>query len=465
MGYSSTHYKSINPYTEEVVYETAMHSRDEAIDILERSNQAYERTWSKTDFAERARLLNAVAQEMKDNLDEYALSMTEEMGKPINEARGEVGKAAWAAEHYAKYAEQYLEKEFLPSDATSSYVQYLSLGVTVGILPWNAPFWLAFRYLAPALMSGNTCVMKHDSHTPLCAVKIMQAFERAGFPADVVQNLVLGHENTESVLRNPHVKGISLTGSSRAGSIVGGIAGSEIKPMVLELGGSDPAIVLSDTQDLEQAADTIVLSRYINAGQSCIAAKRIIVEEPVYEKFIEMLKERFAKLKPGDPKDESTIIGPIARKELVEEMHEQVDRSVKAGARLVLGGEHHEGKGFFFPVTVLADVEAGMTVSCEETFGPIAAIIKAKDSEDALRIANDTEYGLGAAIWSADIGKAMKMAARIQTGQVAINGIVKSDPRLPSGGAKKSGVGKELGPQGIKMFVNAQQVWVGPKTD
>jgi succinate-semialdehyde dehydrogenase/glutarate-semialdehyde dehydrogenase len=261
------------------------------------------------------------------------------------------------------------------------------------------------------------------------------------------------------------VKGISLTGSSRAGSIVGGIAGSEIKPMVLELGGSDPAIVLSDTHDLEQAADTIVLSRYINAGQSCIAAKRIIVEEPIYEQFIQMLKERFARLKLGDPKDESTIIGPIARKELVEEMHVQVDRSLKAGARLVLGGERHEGKGFFFPVTVLADVEGEMAVSCEETFGPIAAIMKAKDSEDALRIANDTEYGLGAAIWSADIGKAMKMAARIQTGQVAINGIVKSDPRLPSGGAKKSGVGKELGPHGIKMFVNAQQVWIGPKTD
>jgi succinate-semialdehyde dehydrogenase/glutarate-semialdehyde dehydrogenase len=465
MEYSITHYKSINPYTEKLVYEAPMHGRDEAFQILESSHQAYERTWSRTDFDARAGLLNAVAKEMKDNLDEYALPMTEEMGKPINEARGEVRKAAWAAEHYAKYAEHYLAKEFLPSDATSSYVQYLPLGVTVGILPWNAPFWLAFRYLAPALMSGNTCVMKHDSHTPLCAVKIMQAFERAGFPADVVQNLMLGHTDTENVLRHPHVKGISLTGSSRAGSIVGGIAGSEIKPMVLELGGSDPAIVLSDAHDLEQAADTIVLSRYINAGQSCIAAKRIIVEESIYEQFIQMLKERFARLKLGDPKDESTIIGPIARKELVEEMHAQVDRSLKAGARLVLGGERHEGKGFFFPVTVLADVEGEMAVSCEETFGPIAAIMKAKDSEDALRIANDTEYGLGAAIWSADIGKAMKMAARIQTGQVAINGIVKSDPRLPSGGAKKSGVGKELGPHGIKMFVNAQQVWIGPKTD
>ncbi len=465
MGYSTTHFKSINPYTEDVVYEVPMHSKQEAREMLERSHAAYTSQWSKTSFEQRAKLLNAVAKEMKDNLDEYALPMTQEMGKPINEARGEVNKAAWAAEHYAQYGQQYLGTEYLPSDATSSYIQYLPLGPTLGILPWNAPFWLAFRYLAPALMSGNTCLMKHDSHTPLCAAKIIQAFEKAGFPKDVVQNLVLDHTHIEGLIRNPMLKGVSLTGSSRAGSIVGGITGSEIKPMVLELGGSDPAIVLSDTKDLAQAADTIVLSRYINAGQSCIAAKRIIVEEPVYEEFIEMLKERFAKLKVGDPKEESTVIGPIARKELVEEMHEQVDRSVKAGARLVLGGQRHEGKGFFFPVTMLADVEPGMVVSCQETFGPIAAVIKAKDSEDAVKIANDTEYGLGAAIWSGDVDNAMKMASQIETGQVAINGIVKSDPRLPSGGAKKSGIGKELGPHGIKMFVNAQQVWVGPKTD
>ena len=463
MGYSTTHFQSINPYTEEKVYELPMFSAAQTRQTVEDAHAAYENSWRDSSFEDRAKLLNAVADEMTDNIDRYALPMTHEMGKPINEARGEVNKAAWAARHYAEFGQEYLQTQYLPSDATSSYVQHLPLGVILGILPWNAPFWLAFRFLAPALMSGNTCIMKHDAHTPLCAQRIIEAFEKAGMPKNVVQNAVLDHEQIEAVIRHPHVKGVSLTGSSRAGAIVGAIAGSEIKPMVLELGGSDPAIVLNDAKDLEEAADTIVLSRYINAGQSCIAAKRIIVEEGIYEEFIQMLKQRFEKLKLGDPEDEATVIGPIARQELVDEMHQQVQRSVDAGARLILGGQKLEGKGFFFPVTLLADVEPGMVVSCQETFGPIAAVIKAKDSDDALKIANDTEYGLGAAIWSGDVAKAQKMAGKIVTGQVAINGIVKSDPRLPSGGAKRSGVGKELGPHGIKMFVNAQQVWVGPK--
>jgi len=456
MGYSNTHFKSINPYTQETVYEIKMHTLQEAREILEKAQNVFETTWEDTGYKKRAELLNAVAKEMKDNLDYYALPMTEEMGKPINEARGEVNKAAWAAEHYAQFGEDYLKTEFLESDATESYVQYLPLGVTLGILPWNAPFWLAFRYLAPALMSGNACVMKHDSHTPLCAVRIIEAFEKAGAPKNLVQNLVVGHESLESVIRNPIVKGVSLTGSSKAGASVGAIAGSEIKPVVLGLGGSDPAI------DLAKAADTIVLSRYINAGQSCIAAKRIIVEEPIYEEFIDLLKTRFEKLKLGDPRDESTTIGPIARRELVEEMHNQVDRSIQAGARLGLGGQRHQGKGFFFPVTMLVDVNPGMVVSCQETFGPIAAVIKAKDEKEAIKIANDTEYGLGGSIWTGDVEKGKKLASKIVTGQVSVNGIVKSDPRLPSGGVKKSGLGKELGPHGIKMFVNTQQVWVGP---
>ncbi|WP_419768682.1 NAD-dependent succinate-semialdehyde dehydrogenase [Arcobacter sp.] len=462
MGYSSTHFKSINPYTEETVYEIPMNTAEEVREIIEKSQETYVNSWRDTSFEQRAELLRAVAKEMKDNLDEYALPMTEEMGKPINEARGEVNKAAWAAEHYAQNAGEYLKTEFIDSDATESFVQYLPLGVTLGLLPWNAPFWLAFRYLAPALMSGNTCIMKHDSHTPLCAVKIVQAFEKAGMPKNLVQNVVINHSQIESIIRHPLVTGVSLTGSSKAGSAVGAIAGSEIKPVVLELGGSDAAIVLADTKDLEHAADVIVLSRYINAGQSCIAAKRIIVEEPIYEKFISLLKERFEKLTLGDPKDESTKIGPIARKELVEEMHQQVDKSVSAGARLVLGGNRMEGKGFFFPVTLLADVEPGMVVSCQETFGPIAAVIKAKDANHALEIANDTEYGLGGSVWTGDIEKGKLIASKIVTGQVSINGIVKSDPRLPSGGVKKSGLGRELGPHGIKMFVNTQQVWVGP---
>ena len=463
MGYSTTHFKSINPYTEETVYEVPMHTKEETREIIEKAQEAYDSEWINTTYEQRAKLLNAVASEMKNNLDYYALPMTEEMGKPINEARGEVNKAAWAAEHYAKFGEDYLKPEYLESDASESYIQYISLGVTVGILPWNAPFWLAFRYLAPALMSGNTCIMKHDSHTPLCAIRIIEAFQKVGFPTNVVQNLMVGHNLLEDVIRHPNVMGISLTGSSKAGAVVGSIAGSEIKPVVLELGGSDPAIILADTKDLEHAADVVTLSRYINAGQSCIAAKRIIVEEPIYEKFIELLKVRFKKLKLGDPKDESTTIGPIARRELVEQMHEQVDKSIEAGARLVLGGQKLDNMdGFFFPVTILADVKPGMVVSCQETFGPIASVIKVKDINEAIKIANATDFGLGGSIWTGDVEKAKQLAGKIVTGQVSINGIVKSDPRLPSGGVKKSGLGKELGPQGIRMFVNTQQVWVGP---
>jgi len=463
MGYSKTHYKSINPYTEEVVYEALKHTRAEALEAIEKAQNAYENVWRDTTFEQRAALLKKVAKQMRDNLDEYALPMTNEMGKPINEARGEVEKSAWCAEHYALHAQEYLAKEIVESDATLSYVQYQSLGPTLGILPWNAPFWLAFRYLAPALMSGNTCIMKHDSHTPLCAKMILTAFERSGMPENVVQNLMVDHAEIEMMIRHPYIKGVSLTGSDKAGAVVGSIAGNELKPVVLELGGSDPAIILADTPNLEEAADIVVLSRYINAGQSCIAAKRIIVEEPIYEKFIDLLKVRFEKLKLGDPKETSTDIGPIARKELVDEMHDQVDRSIAAGAKLVLGGKRHTGQGFFFPVTMLVDVKPGMVVSCQETFGPIASVIKAKDAKDAINIANDTQYGLGASIWTGDVEKGAELASKIVAGQVAINGIVKTDPRLPGGGVKRSGLGRELGSFGIKMFVNTQQIWIGPK--
>jgi len=463
--FSNTHYKSINPYNQEVVYEVPHTTHEEARKIIEKSHKAYKDNWEDTSFETRANLLRAVAKEMKDNLDYYALPMTEEMGKPINEARGEVNKSAWAAEHYAEFGAEYLKTDYLDSDATTSYAQYLPLGVIFGALPWNAPFWLAFRFLAPALMSGNACIMKLDSHTPLCAIRIVEAFAKAGMPENLVQNVFVDHSLVESIIRHPLVKGVSLTGSIGAGSTVAKIAGSEIKPVVLELGGSDAAIVLADTTDLEYAADIITLSRYINAGQSCIAAKRIIVEEPIYDEFIELLNVRFEKLKMGDPKEESTIIGPIARKDLVEQMHEQVDKSVAAGASLVCGGQRIEGDALFFPPTIIKDVEPGMVVSCEETFGPIAAVIKAKNADEALKIANDTEYGLGGSIWSGNVDRAIKMANKMVTGQVSINGIVKSDPRLPSGGVKKSGLGRELGPHGIKMFTNAQQIWIGPKVD
>ena len=463
MNYKKKKLASINPAIDKIVYEVNMDSYEEIQSKLELSLETYHQYWKETNFEQRADLLNKVAQEMLQNIDEYAMPMTLEMGKPIKEARGEVKKSAWCAQHYAKNAKEYLKTDYIKSDATCSYVQYLPLGPTLGILPWNAPFWLAFRYIAPALMAGNTCVMKHDSHTPKCAASILMAFQRAGAKEGILQNLKIDHRFIEPVMRNPIIKAISFTGSVAAGSRIGAIAGSEIKPCVLELGGSDPSIVLSDA-DLEEAADVLVLSRIINAGQSCIAAKRIIVEEPVYEKFLEMLKARFAKLKMGDPTDENTDIGPIARKNLLEEIHMQVQKTVDAGAKLMLGGKMQEGKGFFYPVTLLADVTPDMVCGHEETFGPIGVVIKAKDENEALKISNDTEFGLGASVWT-NAKKGEEIARKMVAGQVSVNGIVKTDPRLPSGGVKKSGLGRELGPHGIKMFVNVQQIWIGPKKD
>lgn len=423
------------------------------------STKAYKQ-WRKTSMTTRADLLRRVATLMRDEVEALAKPMVEEMGKPIREARAEVIKSAWCAEHYADHAENYLAAEMIESDALISYVQYLPIGPVLGILPWNAPFWLAFRFAAPALMAGNTCLMKHDGHVPACAAAIADVFTRAGAPDGVFQNLPLDTPDIAAAINDERVRAVSFTGSDRAGSIVAATAAAEIKPAVLELGGSDPVIVLADA-DLDKAADTIVLSRIINAGQSCIAAKRIIIEQSIYESFLDKLKTRFERLKLGDPRLETTDVGPIARADLRDNLHRQVTASIEAGARCLLGGTLPEGDGFFYPVTLLADVGPTMVASCEETFGPVAVAMAAKDADEALRIANDTPYGLGAAIWTANTASAIAMAADIESGQVAINGIVKTDPRLPSGGTKRSGYGRELGAQGIKMFVNAQQVWVG----
>lgn len=448
-----------DPSTGKVVREVDAATPDQVSAIIERAHTAFE-SWRATSFANRAEVLNEAADYMRQNVDELGALMTEEMGKPVSEARGEVGKAAWAAEHYAEHAESYLGAESLASDATSSYVQHLPLGVVLGILPWNAPIWLAFRFGAPALMAGNTCVMKHDPHVPGCAKAIAEVFDAIGAPPGIFQALQAANPDVEAAIRHPRVQAVSFTGSSRAGGKVAAVAASEIKPSVLELGGSDPSIVLADA-DLEKAADVLTLSRTINAGQSCIAAKRVIVERPVYEQFVELFAKRLGDLVVGDPREESTQVGPIARADLRDNLHRQVTESVDAGARLLLGGELPDGDGFFYPVTLLADVTTNMAACAEETFGPVGVVIVAEDADDALRIANDTPYGLAASVWSTpERGEAL--ASKIEAGQVAVNGIVKTDPRLPSGGIKRSGYGRELGPHGIKEFVNAQQVWVGP---
>jgi succinate-semialdehyde dehydrogenase / glutarate-semialdehyde dehydrogenase len=416
--------------------------------------------WGQRSFAERGEVLRAVAARLREQVEPLALLMAEEMGKPLTEGRGEVEKAAWCAEHYAEHAEAYLADQHLGSDATRSYVQHLPLGPVLGILPWNAPLWLAFRFCAPALMAGNTCVVKHDPHVPGCAAAIAEVFADVGAPEGIYQDLPLANEDVEAVIRDRRIQAVSFTGSERAGGIVASIAASEIKPSVLELGGSDPCIVLADA-DLDAAADVIVKSRIINAGQSCIAAKRIIVEDAVHDPLVEKLEQRLAALTVGDPRTAGTDVGPIAREDLRDALHRQVTETVAAGATCRLGGQPVDGIGWFYPVTLLTGVTNEMTASCEETFGPVMAVLRAASADEALTIANDTPYGLAASVWStAERGE--RMASRIAAGQVAVNGIVKTDPRLPSGGIKRSGYGRELGPHGIHAFVNAQQVWVGP---
>jgi succinate-semialdehyde dehydrogenase / glutarate-semialdehyde dehydrogenase len=452
----------IDPTTGEVLHERPSADLETAEKVLTAAQTAFT-TWRERSFAERGEVLRAVAKRMREDIERLALLMTEEMGKPIKEARGEVEKAAWCAEHYAEHAEAYLATETVESDATLSYVQYLPLGPVLGILPWNAPFWLAFRFCAPALMAGNTCVMKHDSHVPACAEAIARVFAEAGAPEGVFSNLPLKTADAEFAIRDERIRAVSFTGSEGGGSAVASMAAAEIKPAVLELGGSDPAIVLADA-DLDAAAEVITISRIINAGQSCIAAKRVIVEDEVHDEFVEKFRQRLAALRLGDPREESTDVGPIAREGLRDELHAQVTRTVEAGATCLLGGEIPDGPGFFYPVTLLTEVTNEMAAGCEETFGPIAVVMRASDAEQALRMANDSRYGLGAAVWT-DAERGEEMARRIEAGQVSVNGIVKTDPRLPSGGVKRSGFGRELGRHGIHEFVNAQQVWIGPKKD
>ncbi|GAA1737499.1 NAD-dependent succinate-semialdehyde dehydrogenase [Isoptericola hypogeus] len=455
-----------DPRTGIVVREVPPATPDEVDAVLAAAEAAWP-AWRARDVAARAEAMRAVGALLRERTEDLAPLMTQEMGKPITEARGEVAKAAWCAEHYAEHAAAYLADEVIGSDASRSYVQHLPLGVVLGILPWNAPFWLALRFAAPALMAGNVGVLKHDPHVPGCAQAIGEVFAaalaEAGAPAGVFQNLPLETAAVAGVVRDPRVQAVSFTGSARGGAAVASVAAGEIKPAVLELGGSDPCLVLADA-DLDAAADTIALSRIINAGQSCIAAKRIIVEAPVYDALVARLRERLAALRTGDPSDPATDVGPIARADLRENLHRQVTETVAAGARLLLGGEVPDGPGYFYPPTLLADVTDDMTAACEETFGPVLAVLRADDADDALAMANRTDYGLAASVWSTpERGEAL--AREIQAGQVAVNGIVKTDPRLPSGGIKRSGYGRELGPHGIREFVNAQQVWVGPRRD
>jgi succinate-semialdehyde dehydrogenase / glutarate-semialdehyde dehydrogenase len=450
--------QSINPATGETI-ETFQETSPREVDAaLARARAAF-LDWRGAPYAERAARMRAAAEVLRRRRAEHARTMTLEMGKPIVQAEAEVDKCARGCDHYAEHAQAMLASQPRQTDASLSYVRFDPLGPVLAVMPWNFPFWQVFRFAAPALMAGNVAVLKHASNVPRCALAIAAVFEEAGFPRGVFSTLLVGSSAIPGLIGDPRIAAVTLTGSDRAGSEVAERAGREIKRTVLELGGSDPFIVLGDA-DVPAAARAAADARLVNSGQSCIAAKRFIVVESVADAFIERFVAELSSRRVGDPLARETQVGPLARVDLRDALHRQVDESVKRGAALRTGGRIPPGDGAFYPPTLLAAVDRGMPAFDEETFGPVAAVVRAKDEADAVRIANDSAFGLGASLWTRDRARAERIAAEIETGMVFVNGIVQSDPRLPFGGIKRSGYGRELSEYGIREFVNVKSVWI-----
>ncbi len=451
--------ESINPATEEVVevFEELTDSQLEK--AIEASREAFG-PWSSASFASRRQILHEAAARLRDQAAELGALITREMGKPAKEAKGEVEKCAWACDFYAEHGESFLATEPVETDASRSYARYAPLGPVLAIMPWNFPFWQVFRAAAPTLMAGNPVLLKHASNVPACAARIEGVLAEAGLPAGVLQNLAIPGSRVEPVIGDPRVRAVTLTGSEAAGRRVAASAGAALKKSVLELGGSDPFIVLEDA-DLDEAARVGAAARTINSGQSCIAAKRFIVVDQVADEFLDRFRARLEELRLGDPTQEDTHIGPQARGDLRDTLHRQVTHSVKAGAQLLLGGELPPGRGFYYPVTLLDRVAEGMPVAEEETFGPVAPVFRVADAKAAVSLANRSRYGLGGSIWSGDRERAEAISHGLEVGAVFVNGLVKSDPRLPFGGVKASGYGRELGSHGIRELTNVQTVWIG----
>lgn len=421
--------------------------------------------WRDAGLDVRTALLRSVAGVLRADKSRYGALLTSEMGKPIVEAEAEIEKCAWTAGWFAENATRLLAEEPIESSATESYVRFQPLGVVLAVMPWNFPFWQAFRAALPALAAGNVMLLKHSSNVPQSAIAIEEVFREAGLPEGIFQTLLIASTAVERIIGDERVAGVTLTGSDKSGEKVAAIAGKALKKTVLELGGSDPFIVLADA-DIAAAATVACRARNQNNGQSCIAAKRFIVEEAVADDFERRFAAAVAALKVGNPMDRSNNIGPLARADLVDDLERQVKESVRLGARPLVGGKRVGGEGYYFEPTVLTNVRPGMPAYHEETFGPVAAVIRVQDAEDALRVANDTDYGLGSNLWTSDVERGKRLAERIEAGQVFINGMVASDARLPFGGIKRSGYGRELSSYGIKEFTNIQTVWVGPaKTD
>ena len=452
--------QSINPATEEVLKTFEPYSPAQVEQALSEARQAYLQ-WRTTSFTERGALFHRLAQYLREHKEELGQLATLEMGKPITEAVAELEKCAWNCDFYADNAEKFLADEFATSTATRSYVEFLPLGVVLALMPWNYPFWQVFRFAAPALMAGNTAVLKHASNVSMCALKMEEIFIACGFPRGVFRTVLVPGAETDKLIADKRIAAITLTGSDITGAAVAAASGQVLKKNVLELGGSDAFIVLEDA-DLDGAAQVAVKARFQNTGQSCIAAKRFIVVESVAREFEQKFVEAARQLKMGDPLDRATQIGPVAREDLRDALAAQVDASVRMGARVLLGGKSAEGKGYFYEPTILTDITPDMPVFRQETFGPAAAVIHARDAEHAIELANDSDFGLGGNLWTSDIERGRNLARQIETGGVFINGMTASDPRLPFGGVKRSGYGRELSSFGIREFVNIQTVWIGP---
>lgn len=455
--------QSINPATGEVLETFELHSQEQIDEALDQARQAFLR-WRTTTFAQRAEHLHSVARYLRAHKNELGRLAVLEMGKTLAEAEAEVEKCAWNCDFYAENAEHFLANENVPTNATGSYIAYRPLGVILALMPWNYPFWQVFRFLAPALMAGNSAVLKHASNVSRCALEIERVLRESGLPEGIFRTVLVPGSETGKLIADRRVAAVTLTGSEEAGIAVGSTSGKFLKKSVLELGGSDAYIVLEDA-DIDQAAQVAATARFQNNGQSCIAAKRFIVVESVAEEFERKFAAAVAKLRIGDPMEYTTQVGPVARADLRDELDRQVQASVKMGARIVLGGKSLPGKGSFYEPTIVSDVTPDMPVFREETFGPAAAIIRARDTEHAIELANDSEFGLGGALWTRDLARGQALAARIESGAVFINGMTASDPRLPFGGVKRSGYGRELSAFGIREFVNIQTVWIGPKID
>jgi succinate-semialdehyde dehydrogenase/glutarate-semialdehyde dehydrogenase len=450
--------KSINPANGETLKTYDGMTPEEAAAAVENAHEAWT-SWRQTSFAERGRLMRQAGLTLRERKHELAKLMALEMGKPLKQGIAEAEKCAWVCDYYAENAEGHLAPDLIGTEGSKSYVAFEPLGVVFALMPWNFPLWQVFRFAAPALMAGNTGVLKHSSNVPGCALVIEEIFRQAGFPTGTFRTLLIGSRQVQAVIEHPRVRAVTLTGSTPAGKSVAAQAGAALKKTVLELGGSDPYVVLEDA-DLDLAIQTCVNSRLINSGQSCINAKRFVVAEPVLPAFTEGYVALMKSKKVGDPLLEETEVGPMARHDLREELHQQVLASIKHGARLLLGGEVPSGSGAYYPPTVLADVRPGMPAYDDELFGPVAAIIKAGNEQDAVRIANDSVFGLGASVFTRDIKRGERIARELEAGSTFVNALVASDPRLPFGGIKQSGYGRELGSYGIREFVNVKTVYI-----